>query len=129
MTTLFRRLQPAQKFRISVACIAQVLKIPKHLIVRIECWAYVVFVHRTDKGGQFLSYRSLQHWINAVAYQIQNSSTCQQLRQLWLEIEEDYTKHNNQYNDKSHPFLLQLWTKRWDALWSEQNLAVEGGAA
>jgi hypothetical protein len=38
----------------------------------------------------------LQHWLNAVAYQIQNCSTCQQLRStllvrfaqsLWLAIE------------------------------------------
>lgn len=51
MTTLFRRLQPAQKFRITIHAIAQLLKIPKHLIVRVECWAYVLFVHRQDKGG------------------------------------------------------------------------------
>jgi hypothetical protein len=79
MTTLFRRLQPARKFRISIwaialgapaKLIAQFLKIPKHLIVRVECWAYVIFVHRTDKGGQFIRYRRLQHWLNAVAYQI-----------------------------------------------------------
>ncbi len=55
MTTLFRRLQSRQKFRITINGIAQLLKIPKHLIVRIECWAYIIFVHRTDKGGQFLS--------------------------------------------------------------------------
>ncbi len=60
MTTLFRRLQPAHKFHISIGAIAQLLKIPKHLIVRIECWAYVIFVHRSDRGGQFLSYRKLQ---------------------------------------------------------------------
>ncbi len=41
MTSLFRRLQPAKKFRISIAWIAKLLKIPKHMIVRIECWAYV----------------------------------------------------------------------------------------
>jgi len=35
--------------------LAKLLKIPKHLIVRVECWAYVVFVHRQDKGGQFIS--------------------------------------------------------------------------
>jgi hypothetical protein len=41
MTSLFRRLQPAKKFRISIAWIAKLLKIPKHMIVRVECWAYV----------------------------------------------------------------------------------------
>jgi hypothetical protein len=61
MTPLFRHLQPTYKFHISISCIAQLLKIPKHLIVRVEAWAYVVFVHRCDKGGQFISYRQLKH--------------------------------------------------------------------
>ncbi len=116
MTTLFRRLQPAKKFRITIGAIAHLLKIPKHRIVRVECWAYIVFVHRTDEGGQFISYRRLQHWLNAVAYQIQNCSTCQQLRSLWQAIEEDCEKHRNQYDDKSQPFLHQIWAKHWDNL-------------
>jgi hypothetical protein len=118
MSKLFRRLQPRQKFRITITCIAQLLKIPKHLIVRVECWAYLVFVHRGDKGGQFISYRKIQHWQNAVACQIQNCSTWQQLRQLWLDIEDDYTKHNQQYDEKHYPFLCKIWTKRWDILWN-----------
>jgi hypothetical protein len=128
MTKLFRRLQPAKKFRITksalakhaVRLIAQLLKIPKHLIVRIECWAYVIFVHRGDKGGQFISYRKLQQWQNAVACQIQNCSTWQQLRSLWLEIEEDCKKHNKQYNKKYQPFLFQIWTKHSNKLWNKQ---------
>lgn len=114
MTTLFHRLQPAQKFRITAGAIAQLLKIPKHLIVRVECWAYIIFVHRSDKGGQFISYRRLKHWLNAVACQIQNCSTLQQLRQLWLTIEDDWNKHKKQYDEKSYPFLNQIWTKRWE---------------
>ncbi|WP_446400273.1 hypothetical protein [Coleofasciculus sp. C1-SOL-03] len=47
----------------------------------MESWAYIVFVHRRDKGGQFISYRQLRQWFNAIA--------CQQLRQLWLLIESD----------------------------------------
>ena len=113
MTNLFRRLQPHQKFRLTIAAIAQALKIPKRLIVRVECWAYVVFVHRQDKGGQFISYRQLQQWQNAVACQIQNSSTWQQLRSLWLAIEDDYTKHKKQYDDEHYPFLCKMWTKHW----------------
>jgi hypothetical protein len=50
------------------------------------------------------------------------------LRQLWLAIEEDFNKHNNQYDEKSQPFLRQIWTKRWESLSSEQNLTVEGDA-
>src|SRR3712207_7108531 len=75
MTTLFHRIQPAKKFRITLTCIAQFLKIPKHLIVRVECWAYIIFVHRGDKGGQFISYRQLRQWLNAVACQIDRKST------------------------------------------------------
>ena len=116
MTTLFRRLQPAKKFRITIWAIAQLLKIPKHLIVRIECWAYVLFVHRSDKGGQFISYRRLQQWLNAIACQIQNCSTWQELRCLWLAIEEDCKKHQTQYNAENHPFLCKIWTKRWNTL-------------
>ena len=67
MKTLFRPLQPPQKFRISVSFIAQLLKIPKHLIVRVECWAYVIFVHSLDKGGQLISYRKPQQWRNSTA--------------------------------------------------------------
>jgi hypothetical protein len=123
MTTLFRRLQPAKKFRITISALAQLLKIPKHLIVRIECWAYVVFVHRQDKGGQFISYRKLPQWQNAVACQIQNCSTWQQLRSLWQVIEGDRKKHETQYNDEQHSFLEKNWTKRWDILWNEQESA------
>jgi hypothetical protein len=118
MTTLFRRLQPAKKFRITIGAIARLLKIPKHLIVRVECWTYIIFVHRLDQGGHFISYRRLQHWLNAIACQIQNCSTCQQLRQLWLAIEQDWTKYKKQYSDKSYPFLSQIWTKCWDELFT-----------
>jgi len=124
MTTLFRRLQPAKKFRITISAIAQLLKIPKHKILRIECWAYLVFVHRQDKGGQFVSYRKLQQWQNAVACQIQNCSTSQQLRLLWIAIEDDCKKHKKQYNNKYQPFLCAIWTKRAETLWNEQESAV-----
>ncbi len=124
MTTLFRRLQPAQKFRISVSCIAKLLKIPKHLIVRLECWAYVLFVHRRDKGGQFISYRQLQQWKNAVACQIQNCSTWEQLRSLWLAIEEDLEKHKKQYDDGHYPFLCKIWMQRWGRVGNDQEFSV-----
>lgn len=129
MTTLFRRLQPAQKFRITIGAIAQLLKIPKHLIVRVEFWAYILFVHRRDKGGQFISYRQLQQWRNAVACQMQKCSTWQELRSallvrfaqsLWLAIEFDYKRHKEQYDDKHYPFLSQIWTKYWHKLWDEE---------
>ncbi len=123
MTTLFRRLQPFKKFRITVGAIARLLKIPKRQIVRVECWAYVVFVHRSDRGGQFISYRQLRQWLNAIACQIQNCSTWQQLRQFWLAIDADWKKHKKQYSDEHYSLLCQIWTKRWDILWNEPELA------
>ncbi|NEO33429.1 MAG: hypothetical protein F6K36_23985 [Symploca sp. SIO3C6] len=127
MTSLFIRLQPAQKFRISKSAIAQLLKIPKQLIVRVECWKYVVFVHRRDRGGQFISYRKLQQWLNATACQIQKCSTWQQLRQLWFAIEADYKKHEKQYQEQSYQFLSNIWTKHWCLLWSEPESAAGFG--
>jgi hypothetical protein len=91
--------------------------------VRVECWAYIVFVHRTDKGGQFISYRHLQQWRNAVAYQIQNCSTCQQLRSLWFAIEEDFKKYKKQYDSKHYPFSSKIWTNCWGKLWNEKQFS------
>ncbi|NEQ20378.1 MAG: hypothetical protein F6K28_14255 [Microcoleus sp. SIO2G3] len=122
MTTLFSRLQPAQKFRISITCIAQLLKIPKHLILRVESWGYVLFVYRQDRGGQFISYRQLQQWRNAVGYQIQNCSTCQQLHSLWLAIEGDRKKHNKQYDNEHYPSLLKIWIQHAHLLWNRHDL-------
>jgi hypothetical protein len=45
-----------------------------------------------------------------------------------VRLQQDCKKHKNQYDAKSQPFLDQMWTKRWDCLWSAQNLAVEGAA-
>lgn len=120
MTTLFRRIQPSKKFRISISTIARFLRIPKQLIVRVECWEYVIFIHRLDKGGQFISYRKLREWQNAVACQIQNCATLQQLQNLWQVIEQDEQKHKNQYGDEFIPFLRRIWTKRWQSLTSLQ---------
>jgi hypothetical protein len=116
MTALFRRIQPSKKFRITISTIARFLRIPKQLIVRVECWEYVIFIHRLDKGGRFISYRKLREWQNAVACQIQNCATLQQLQNLWQIIEEDEQKHKNQYSEELIPFLRQLGTKRRQAL-------------
>ncbi|NEP01887.1 MAG: hypothetical protein F6K58_25175 [Symploca sp. SIO2E9] len=116
MTILFNCLQPAQKFRISIGDIAKLLKIPQHLIVRVECWAYVVFVHRRDVGGQFISYRKLEQWKNAVACQIQKCSAIPQLQKLWLEIIKDYRKHKKQYDKGTRQFLRKIRLQRWNTL-------------
>jgi hypothetical protein len=111
MTALFRRINPAQKFRITKHQIAKFLRIPESLIVKIESWLYVVFVHRLDKGGQFISYRQMEQWKNAIACQLQKCSTQQQLQHLWNAIERDHIKHNKQYRNSVLPFLKKIWAK------------------
>jgi hypothetical protein len=109
MTTLFRRIKPVQNFRITKHQIAKFLRIPESLIVKIESWLYVIFVHRLDKGGQFISYRQMEQWKNATACQLQKCSTQEQLQHLWNAIERDRTKHNSQYTDSVLPFLKNIW--------------------
>ncbi|HEY9613410.1 hypothetical protein [Allocoleopsis sp.] len=110
MTILFRRINPAQKFRITKRQIAKFLRIPESLIVKIESWLYVLFVHRLDKGGQFISYRQLEQWKNAVACQLQKCSTREQLQQLWNAIIFDHTQHKNQYLVSALPFLENIYS-------------------
>ena len=108
MTALFRRINPTQKFRITKHQIAKLLRIPASQIVKIESWLYVVFVHRLDKGGQFISYRQMEQWKNAIACQLQQCSTKQQLQHLWNAIERDHRKHNQQYANSVLPFLKKI---------------------
>ncbi len=111
MTNLFRRIQPAQKFRITKRQIAKFLQIPESLIVKIESWVYVLFVHRLDKGGQFISYRQMEQWKNAIACQLQKCTTIEQLEHLWNAITVDHTKHHKQYDNCVLPFLEKIWDK------------------
>ncbi len=116
MTNLFRRINPAQKFRISKYQIAKLLQIPQSLIVKIESWLYVVFVHRGDKGGQFISYRQLEQWKNAGASHLQKCSTWEQLEHCWNAIKFDHTKHTNQYVPSVLPFLEKIWLNSQEAI-------------
>ncbi len=128
MTALFRRIQPAEKFRITKSQIAKFLRIPQSLIVKVESWLYVLYIHRLDKGGQFISYRQMEQWKNAVACQIQKCSTWEQLQHLWNAIlcdseallrSADRTKHNQQYDTSVLPFLEKIWTKCQEATLKE----------
>jgi len=116
MTRLFRCINPAEKFRITKRQIAKLLKISESLIVKIESWLYVVFVHRLDKGGQFISYRQMEQWKNAVACQLQKCLTQEQLQQVWNAIEFDHTKHQQQYADSMLSLLKQIWAKCQEAI-------------
>ena len=123
MTPLFRRIQPSKKLRITVRSIAQMLKIRQNLIKRVESWANVVFVHRLDKGGQFISYRRLEEWQNAIGHQIQTCPTLRELSQLKTSIQRDTRKFKKQYLPKTLDFLIQMCIERQDILeiWESLN--------
>jgi len=123
MTALFRRIQPSKKLRINVRSIAQFLKISQNLIKRVESWAYVVFVHRRDKGGLFISYRRLEEWQNAIAHQIQTCPTLRELSQLKTSIQYDTRRFKKQYLQKTLDFLNQMCIERQDILeiWESSN--------
>ena len=116
MTILFRRIKPAQKFRITKRQIARFLKISESLIVKVESWSYVLFVHRKDKGGQFISYRQIEQWKNALACHLQKCTTREQLEHLWKAITFDHKKHNKHYADSILPFLERIWLKCQEAM-------------
>ncbi len=122
MTPLFRRIQPSKKLRITVRSIAQMLKIPQNQIKRVESWANVVFVHRRDKGGQFISYRRLREWQNAIAYQIQTSPNLSELSQLATSIKQDSRKFKKQYYQQTLDFLRQMCVQRQETLENWENL-------
>ncbi len=125
MSNLFRRIQPAQRFLLSPRYMAHFLKIQRLLIVGIERWAYVVFVHRRDKGGQFVSYRTLARWIRAIAHMIQTSPTLEDLKQLGLGIKQESIKFEDKYSASVLDYLRQLWAQRRDEL---RSLPESGGA-
>ena len=95
--SLFSRIQPQKTFHITIEDIAQLLGIPAKMIIRIEKWKYVLFVHRRDIGGQFLSYRRLRNWQHAVAMRIQICCKKEKLEMMWLTIQNDGKKHAKQY--------------------------------
>jgi hypothetical protein len=122
MTALFRRIQPSKKLRITARSIAQFLKISQNVIKRVECWAYVVFVHHQG-GGLFLSYRKLEEWQNALAHQIQTCPTLRELSQLKTSIQYDSRKFKKQYLPKTLDFLIEMSIERQDFLeiWESSN--------
>ena len=113
---LFHRIQPQKTFHITIKNVAKLLGIPPKIIVRIEKWPYVLFVHRRDIGGQFISYRKLKNWQNAVAIKIKTCYKKHKLDNLWLTIQNDSKKYAKQYQQAYHDFVEQVWNQQWDKL-------------
>jgi hypothetical protein len=92
------------------------------VIKRVECWAYVVFVHHQG-GGLFLSYRKLEEWQNGIAHHIQTCPTLRELSQLKTSIQYDSRKFKKQYFPKTLDFLIEMCIERQDFLeiWESSN--------
>ncbi len=113
MTSLYRRIKP-YSFRITIDLIARLLRIPKSLIVKAECWAYVLFIHRQDKGGQFISYRKLTEWLESIVQLIHETPTFDELWQLGLWIKQETEKFD--YTKPVLEYLRDIWAKHRDYL-------------
>ncbi|MDJ0649221.1 MAG: hypothetical protein QNJ60_10995 [Xenococcaceae cyanobacterium MO_188.B19] len=124
MTYLFHLLQPQEKLRITKNAIAKMLNIPLNLIIRVECWTYVIFIHRQDRGGQFISYRQLREWQNAVASQIQKCQNLSQLNSLWIAIELDWYRYQAQYADNYLEFVQGVWSDRKSQLNQQSRISL-----
>ncbi|HEY9665315.1 MAG TPA: hypothetical protein V6C91_00845, partial [Coleofasciculaceae cyanobacterium] len=85
------------------------LGISKSLIVRAERWAYVLFIHRCDRGGQFISYRKLAMWIKAVVTIIQTCTTLEDLWEVGLWIKQECEKFD--YEKSTLEYLRSAWAK------------------
>ncbi len=114
MTTLFGRIRPGS-FPITIDIIAKFLGIPQSAILRVENWSYVVFVHRSDRGGQFISYRRLAMWLEAIVTLIKNCNSREQLKQVGLWIKQECNKFKY-YNESILEYLRSVWIDRRDTI-------------
>ena len=113
---IFARIQPQKTFHITIKAVAKLLRIPPKMIVRIEKWDYVLFVHRRDIGGQFVSYRKLRNWQNVLAMKIKNCYKKAKLDTLWNAIEKDIKKYKKQYTKTDENILTEVWEQQWEKI-------------
>ena len=113
---IFARIQPQKTFHITIKAVAKLLRIPPKMIVRIEKWDYVLFVHRRDIGGQFVSYRKLRNWQNVLAMKIKNCYKKAKLDTLWNAIEKDIKKYKKQYSKTDENILTEVCDQQWEKI-------------
>ena len=118
---IFARIQPQKTFHITIKAVAKLLGIPPKVIVRIEKWPYVLFIHRRDIGGQFLSYRKLKNWQNAIAMKIKSCSKQKKLLMLWVTIILDSKKYAKQYENAYHNFVDNMFHQQWQKIFSRNS--------
>ena len=119
---IFARIQPQKTFHITIKAVAKLLGISPKLILRIEKWSYVLFVHRRDIGGQFISYRKLRNWQNAIAMKIQTCHKQKKLLVLWVAIILDGKKYAKQYEAAYHNFVDNMFHQQWQKIFSKNRL-------
>ena len=110
------RIQPQKTLHVSIQDVAKMLGISPKKIVRIENWANVLFVHRRDIGGQFISYRRLRNWKNAVAMMINSCYKHKRLKIIWRAICNDRRKFAKQYRDDFYDFVSDAFLKQWNKI-------------
>ena len=115
---IFARIQPQKTFHITIESVAKLLGIPPEMILRIEKWPYVLFIHRRDIGGQFISYRKLKNWQNAIAMKIQTCNKHKKLLMLWVSVILDGKKYAKQYGKAYHDFVDNLFNQQWNNIFS-----------
>ena len=110
---IFARIQPQKTFHVTIKAVAKLLGIPPKMILRIEKWPYVLFVHRRDIGGQFISYRKLKNWQNAISFKIKGCYKQKKLLMLWLSVILDGKKYAKQYDEAFHNFVDNIFHQQW----------------
>ena len=121
---IFARIQPQKTFHITIKAVAKLLRIPPKMIVRIEKWDYVLFVHRRDIGGQFVSYRKLRNWQNVLAMKIKNCYKKAKLDTLWNAIEKDIKKYKKQYSKTDENILTEVCDQQWEKIFLRSQVII-----
>ncbi|MBD2100572.1 hypothetical protein [Leptolyngbya sp. FACHB-261] len=104
---------------ISLAQIAKFLGIAENLICRYEHWPHQLFVHRSDRGGQFVSYRAFGEWVEACAQSIQACANLHVLDCLGEIIRRECQRF-------TYP---QSVIEYWRQLWRQQHYQLRIAAA
>ena len=122
---LFARIQPQKTFHITIKAVAKLLEISPKEIVRIEKWPYVLFVHRRDIGGQFISYRKLRNWQNAIDFKIKGCNRHKKLLRLWVTIILDRKKYAKQYEKAYSTFVEKTFQQQWIKILSKNYVSIK----
>ena len=106
---------------ISLLQVARFLGIPKSSICRIEHWTHVLFVHRADQGGQFISYRKFAAWSEACARTILSCTDLRLLEWLGHVIKSEVQRFT--YPEDVLVYWRHLWQRRYRELQPQQSTA------